>query len=345
MKVDQFDFDLPRELIASRPAVPRDASRLLEICARGLIDRRFSDLVELLAPGDMLVFNDTRVIPARLVGRRGEVRIEVTLHKVIDDSRWDAFVRPARKLKLGDRLAFAEDFEAEVIAKGRGGEVRLRFSIHGDALAAALRRHGAAPLPPYIRRGEGPDSRDARDYQTVYARHDGAVAAPTAGLHFTAECLERFVDNGVGAAYLPPHVGAGTFIPVKVADTEDHPMHGETGCLGAGAADAINAARAAGGRVIAVGTTSLRLLETAAGEDGRVAPFDGEPSLFITPGYRFKAIDALISNFHTPRSTLFMLVCALAGTARMKAAYAHAVAAGYRFYSFGDSCFIPRLAP
>ena len=345
MKVDQFDFDLPRELIASRPAVPRDASRLLEIRAQGLIDRRFSDLVELLAPGDMLVFNDTRVIPARLVGRRGDVRIEATLHKAIDDSRWDAFARPARKLKLGDRLAFAEDFEAEVIAKGRCGEVRLRFSIHGDALAAALRRHGAAPLPPYIPRGEGPDSRDARDYQTVYARHDGAVAAPTAGLHFTAECLERFIDNGVGAAYLTLHVGAGTFIPVKVADTEDHPMHGETGCLGAGAADAINAARAAGGRVIAVGTTSLRLLETAVGEDGRVAPFEGETSLFITPGYRFKAVDALITNFHTPRSTLFMLVCALAGTIRMKAAYAHAADAGYRFYSYGDSCFIPRMAP
>ena len=230
------------------------------------------------------------------------------------------------------------------MAKGEGGEVRLQFSTPDGAMADALRRHGSAPLPPYIPREQGPDARDGRDYQTVYARHDGAVAAPTAGLHFTAESLAELTDQGVGAAFVTLHVGAGTFIPVKVDDTEDHHMHGEAGRLDADTAAAINAARAAGGRVIAVGTTSLRLLETAAGEDGRLRPFAGETRLFITPGYRFKAVDALITNFHTPRSTLFMLVCALAGTARMQAAYAHAVAAGYRFYSYGDSCFIARMA-
>lgn len=344
MKVDLFDFDLPRELIAARPAVPRDSSRLLEIGAEGFRDRRFSDLAQLLTPGDILVFNDTRVIPARLTGRRGEVKVEATLHKAHDEFCWDAYAKPARKLKVGDRLIFGEDFEAEVTAKGEGGEVSLRFSTHGVTMAEALRRHGVAPLPPYIPRQEGPDLCDGRDYQTVYARHDGAVAAPTAGLHFTPEILRQLTMQGIGAAYLTLHVGAGTFIPVKVADTDDHRMHAETGCLDEAAAEAINGARAAGGRVIAVGTTSLRLLETAAGGDGRLRPFRGETSLFITPGYGFKAVDALITNFHTPRSTLFMLVCALAGTGRMKRAYDHAKAAGYRFYSYGDSCFIPRLA-
>ena len=343
MKVDLFDFDLPRELIAARPAAPRGSSRLLEIGAAGFTDRRFGELSGLLEPGDILVFNDTRVIPARLVGKLGGVRIEATLHKAVDEFRWRAFARPARKLKIGDRLAFGEDFAAEVTGKGDGGEVSLRFSTHGDTMAEALSRHGAAPLPPYIVRKLGPDCRDGRDYQTVYARHDGAVAAPTAGLHFTPEFLQQLTQQGIGAAYLTLHVGAGTFIPVKAADTIDHHMHGESGCLHEAVAERINAARAAGGRVIAVGTTSLRLLEAAAGEDGRVGPFAGETRIFITPGYRFKAIDGLITNFHTPRSTLFMLVCALAGTGRMKAAYDHAIAAGYRFYSYGDSCFIPRL--
>ena len=318
---------------------------MLEINASGFNDLGFGDLESLLAPGDMLVFNDTRVIPARLDGWRGAVRIEATLHKQIDEFRWDAFARPARKLKLGDRVDFGEGFEAEVVAKGEGGEVRLAFVTNGETMAEALRRHGSAPLPPYVPRSDGPDRRDGRDYQTVYARHDGAVAAPTAGLHFTDAGLARLAGQGVGAAYLTLHVGAGTFLPVKVADSDDHPMHGETGRLDAAAAEAINGARAAGGRVIAVGTTSLRLLETAAGDDGLLRPFAGETSLFITPGYVFKAVDALITNFHTPRSTLFMLVCAFAGTVRMKAAYAHAIAAGYRFYSYGDSCFIHRLAP
>ncbi|MFP6731024.1 MAG: tRNA preQ1(34) S-adenosylmethionine ribosyltransferase-isomerase QueA [Alphaproteobacteria bacterium] len=344
MKVDQFDFDLPRELIAARPAVPRDSSRLLEIREGGVADRTFSDLPDLLVPGDMLVFNDTRVIPVRLTGRRGEVSVEATLHKAIDEFEWQAFAKPARKLKPGDRLAFAEDFEAEIMAKGEGGEVRLKFSSGSMTMAEALARFGSAPLPPYIPRDHGPDCRDGRDYQTIYARHDGAVAAPTAGLHFTEQSLARLAARGVGAVYGTLHVGAGTFLPVKTDDTDDHRMHSETGHLDAAAADAINGARAAGGRVIAVGTTSLRLLESAADGNGQLRPFDGETSLFITPGYEFKAIDGLISNFHTPRSTLFMLVCALAGTARMKAAYAHAVAVGYRFYSFGDACFIPRLA-
>ena len=343
MKVDLFDFDLPRRLIAARPAVPRDSSRLLEIGGHGFTDRRFSDLSSLLNCGDMLVFNDTRVIPVRLSGRRGDVRVEVTLHRCVDGGCWDAFARPARKLKMGDHVTFGDGFEAEVTGKGEGGEVRLQFSLANDGLTEALRRHGTAPLPPYIPREFGPDCRDGRDYQTIYARHDGAVAAPTAGLHFTDAVLAQLTEQGIGAAYLTLHVGAGTFLPVKADDTIDHSMHGEVGCLDGATALAINAARAAGGRIIAVGTTSLRLLETAADGDGRVAPFDGETSLFITPGYRFKAVDGLITNFHTPRSTLFMLVCALAGTTRMQAAYAHAVTAGYRFYSYGDSCFIPRL--
>jgi len=280
----------------------------------------------------------------RLFGQRGDARVEVTLHKAVDDGCWDAFARPARKLKMGDHVTFGEGFEAEVTGKGEGGEVRLQFSLANDGLAEALRRHGTAPLPPYIPRRAGPDCRDGRDYQTVYARHDGAVAAPTAGLHFTDAVLARLAGRGIGAAYLTLHVGAGTFLPVKADDTDDHPMHGEAGCLDGATALTINAARAAGGRVIAVGTTSLRLLETAADGDGRVAPFDGETSLFITPGYRFKAVDGLITNFHTPRSTLFMLVCALAGTERMQAAYAHAMAAGYRFYSYGDACFILHVA-
>ncbi len=344
MKVDLFDFDLPRGLIAARPAVPRDSSRLLEIGRHGFTDRRFSDLSNLLNPGDMLVFNDTRVMPVRLSGRRGDVRVEATLHKCVDGGCWDAFARPARRLKVGDPVIFGEGFEAEVTGKGEGGEVRLQFSLTNDDLTQALRRHGTAPLPPYIPRKAGPDCRDGRDYQTVYARHDGAVAAPTAGLQFTAAVFALLAERGVVAAYLTLHVGAATFLTVKADDTDDHSMHGEAGCLDGATAHAINQARAAGGRVIAVGTTGLRLLESAADADGRVAPFDGETSLFITPGYGFKAVDGLITNFHTPRSTLFMLVCALAGAERMRRAYDHAKAAGYRFYSYGDSCFIPRLA-
>ncbi|MFQ5958881.1 MAG: tRNA preQ1(34) S-adenosylmethionine ribosyltransferase-isomerase QueA [Alphaproteobacteria bacterium] len=344
MKVDAFDFHLPRELIAARPAVPRDSARLLEVRADGVGDRRFTDLPRLLRPGDLLVFNDTRVIPARLRGKRATAAVEVTLHKRVDDGCWDAFARPARKLRVGDRVDFGERFAAEVAAKGEGGEVRLRFALAGDDLRAALARHGAAPLPPYIPRPHGPDARDARDYQTVYARHDGAVAAPTAGLHFTPELFAALESRGVGSAYVTLHVGAGTFLPVKVADTRDHRLHAEAGRIDAAAAEAVNATRLAGGRIVAVGTTSLRLLESAAGDDGLIAPFAGETALFITPGYRFKAVDLLLTNFHLPRSTLFMLVCAFAGLGRMHAAYAHAMKAGYRFYSYGDGSLLHRAA-
>ena len=340
MKVDAFDFHLPREMIAARPAVPRDAARLLEVRADGFGDWRFGDLPRLLRPGDLLVFNDTRVIPARLRGRRGAAAVEVTLHKRVDHGCWKAFARPARKLRVGDRVDFGDGFAAEVAGRGEGGEVRLRSDLEADGLREALARHGAAPLPPYIPRPEGPDARDARDYQTVYARRDGAVAAPTAGLHFTTELLDALGERGARSAFVTLHVGAGTFLPVKVADTRDHRMHAEAGRIDAAAAEAVNATRAAGGRVVAVGTTSLRLLETAADDDGHVAPFAGETALFIVPGYRFTAVDVLLTNFHLPRSTLFMLVCAFAGLERMRAAYAHAMEAGYRFYSYGDGSLL-----
>ena len=340
MKVDAFDFYLPREMIAARPAVPRDAARLLEVRTDGFGDWRFGDLPRLLRPGDLLVFNDTRVIPARLRGRRGAAAVEVTLHQRVDDGCWEAFARPARKLRVGDRVDFGDGFAAEGVGRGEGGEVRLRFDLEADGLREALADHGAAPLPPYIPRPEGPDARDARDYQTVYARRDGAVAAPTAGLHFTTELLDALGERGARSAFVTLHVGAGTFLPVKVADTRDHRMHAEAGRIDAAAAEAVNATRAAGGRVVAVGTTSLRLLETAADDDGHVAPFAGETALFIVPGYRFTAVDVLLTNFHLPRSTLFMLVCAFAGLERMRAAYAHAMEAGYRFYSYGDGSLL-----
>ncbi len=344
MKVDAFDFELPRELIAARPIVPRDASRLLEVGADGARDRTFRDLPGLLRAGDLMVFNDTRVIPARLAGRRGRVKVEVTLHMALGGGAWDAFARPARKLAPGDRIDFAEDFSAEVAARGEGGEVRLDFGCDDATLSAALARHGAMPLPPYIPRQAGPDDRDAADYQTVYARHDGAVAAPTAGLHFTDALLAALADAGIASAHVTLHVGAGTFLPVRVDDTRDHRMHAERGRIGGSAAEAIARAQAAGGRIVAVGTTSLRLMESAADAAGAVRPFEGETRLFITPGYRFRVVDTLLTNFHLPRSTLFMLVCAFAGLDRMQAAYAHAKAAGYRFYSYGDASLLHRAA-
>lgn len=344
MKVEAFDFQLPQDLIAERPAVPRDASRLLDVGADGCVDRCFSDLPQVLQAGDLLVINDTRVIPARLWGRRGDARVDVTLHKKIDEHCWDAFARPARKLHPGDRVAFGRDFTAEVVGKGEGGEVRLRFDLGGAELREALTRHGAAPLPPYIPRPKGPDARDAEDYQTVYASRDGAVAAPTAGLHFTSKLLAALEDRGIAIAPVTLHVGAGTFLPVKTDDTRDHRMHAEAGQISGDAAETVNRTHAAGGRIVAVGTTVLRLLESAADAAGRVQPFDGETALFIVPGYRFKVVDLLITNFHLPRSTLFMLVCAFAGTEHMRAAYAHAIAAGYRFYSYGDGSILRRAA-
>jgi len=339
MRVDDFDFDLPRHLIAERPACPRDSARLLAVAGDGLEDRRVSDLPGLLRAGDIMVFNDTRVIPARLFGRRGTAGVEVTLHQRLDARSWKAFARPAKKLREGDTVIFAEGFAAEVAAKGAAGEVTLAFDRGGDSLLAALEAHGRMPLPPYIRHGEA-DAADRADYQTVYARAEGAVAAPTAGLHFTPDLLAALDAAGIRRATLTLHVGAGTFLPVKVDDTDDHLMHAENGIVTAEAAAAINSARAAGGRVVAVGTTSARLLESAVGADGILAPFDGATDIFLTPGARFRAVDLLLTNFHLPRSTLFMLVAAFAGLERMRRAYAHAMEAGYRFYSYGDCCLL-----
>jgi S-adenosylmethionine:tRNA ribosyltransferase-isomerase len=348
-RLEDFDFELPRERIAARPVSPRDAARLLEVGAT-LRDHHVRDLPEILRPGDLLVFNDTRVVPARLegiraadpAGGRAEANVEVTLHKAERPGVWRAFARPAKRLRPGDRIAFAADFGAEVEARMEEGEVRLWFDRAGPALREALERFGAMPLPPYIPRPRGPDERDRADYQTVFARVDGAVAAPTAGLHFTPQLLAALAARGIQSAYVTLHVGAGTFLPVKVADIRDHKMHAEEGAVCPEAAAAINAARARGGRIVAVGSTSLRLLETAADADGRVRALEGPTDLFIRPGYRFKAVDLLLTNFHLPRSTLFVLACAFAGTARMKQAYAYAVQAGYRFYSYGDCCLLHR---
>ncbi len=346
MKTDLFDFDLPKELIAQHPVEPRDAARLLVVGAR-LEDRLVRDLPELLAPGDLLVFNDTKVVAARLVGRRGAAKVEVTLHKPADPDRdmpadWRAFARPGKRLRPGDRIDFAKDFAAEVTAKGEAGEVALRMDRAGPALAAALERHGLMPLPPYIRREDAGDPGDRRDYQTVYARHAGAVAAPTAGLHFTPELLAALAARGLESVFVTLHVGAGTFLPVKAEDARDHRMHGEKGILGPEAAETVNAARAAGRRIVAVGSTSLRLLEAAADAEGRLSPFSRDIDLFILPGYRFRVVDRFLTNVHLPRSTLFMLVAAFAGLERMRRAYAHAIAAGYRFYSYGDCCLLDR---
>jgi len=340
--LEAFDFALPPERIAQSPARPRDAARLLHIARDGLADRTMRDLPLLLRPGDLLVLNDTKVIPARLFGRRRGAKIELTLHRQAGPQSWRAFARPAKKLAVADLVEFAADLAAEVTAKGEEGEVTLRFSHSGAALLAALERHGAAPLPPYIKRREGVSSADRADYQTIYARAPGAVAAPTAGLHFTEALFAALRARGVGLAYLTLHVGAGTFLPVKVADVRRHPMQPEYGVISEPTAAEVNEARARGGRIVAVGSTSLRLLESATDESGHIRPFAGETSLFILPGYRFKAAQLMLTNFHLPRSTLFMLVAAFAGLHRMRAAYAHAIAAGYRFYSYGDGCLIER---
>lgn len=346
MRVSDFDFDLPEELIALRPARPRDSARMLVIGPETnvLADKSVSDLPSFLRAGDILVFNDTKVIPARLFGtrRRGEAsaRIEVMLHKRDSADQWRAFLRPAKKLGLGETIAFAGNLSATVEEKGEGGEAGLRFSLSGAALDAAIAAAGEMPLPPYIARKRAADADDLADYQTLHADEPGAVAAPTAGLHFTPALMAAIAARGAGTVRLTLHVGAGTFLPVTAEDTDAHKMHAERGEITAAEADAINAARARGGRIVAVGTTSLRLLESAADEAGRVHPFHGETDIFITPGYRFRAVDVLMTNFHLPRSTLFMLVSALRSTAEMKRAYAHAVAEKYRFYSYGDACLI-----
>lgn len=342
MKVDLFDFDLPTDRIALRPASPRDSARLLTVTSDALGDRVVRDLPTLLNPGDLLVFNDTRVIPAQLEGRRGDARIGATLHKREGPRRWRAFIRNARRVREGDRIDFGDgDNAAAAIASDRGTDGSLALDFLGDEpVELLLDRVGHMPLPPYIAAKRPTDARDADDYQTMFAREKGAVAAPTAALHFTPELMAALDRAGIDHTMLTLHVGAGTFLPVKVDDTADHAMHAEWGRIDAATADRLNAVRAAGGRVISVGTTSLRLIESAARADGIVEPFEGDTSIFITPGYRFKGIDGLITNFHLPKSTLFMLVSALMGLDAMQAAYAHAIANDYRFYSYGDSSLL-----
>ena len=391
MRTDLFDFELPADRIALRPASPRDSARLLVVKPGGrkegepqspftpaqagvqsggdrnsgpwvpasagtsghmLDDRSIRDLPDLLQPGDCLVVNDSRVIAARLKGRRigrgTEPAIEATLHKRIDGSTWRAFILGAKKVQVGDTLRFGDEgracflgqLDAEVLQKDDGGEVTLSFSFHGPVLDQAIAERGEMPLPPYIAARRTPDAQDRADYQTAFATEEGSVAAPTAGLHFTPALLEKLAARGVAVHKVTLHVGAGTFLPVKADDTADHKMHAEFGTLTAETAATLNAARAQGGRIVAVGSTALRTLETAAGDDGQLRAFSGDTAIFITPGYRFKAVDLMLTNFHLPRSTLFMLVAAFSGLEAMQQAYAHAIASGYRFYSYGDACLL-----
>ncbi len=340
MRVDLFDFDLPPERIALRPVRPRDSARMLLVPPSGdFADRIVRDLPGLLGPQDVLVFNDTRVIPAQLEGQRGEARIGATLHKRVDLRRWQAFVRNGKRLREGDSISFPADVSALAEQRLPDGSWILAFAGE-EPVEILLERAGRMPLPPYIAGKRPTDEADRSDYQTMFAREDGAVAAPTAALHFTPDLIEAINAAGIGRETLTLHVGAGTFLPVKADDTADHAMHAEWGRIEADTAERLNAARAAGGRVIAVGTTSLRLLESATGEDGVIRPFAGDTSIFITPGYRFRAIDGLMTNFHLPKSTLFMLVSALMGLERMQAVYAHAIENEYRFYSYGDSSLL-----
>ncbi|MCH9662156.1 MAG: tRNA preQ1(34) S-adenosylmethionine ribosyltransferase-isomerase QueA [Gammaproteobacteria bacterium] len=346
MKVDLFDFELPPDLIALRPVSPRDAARQLIVHPDGhLSDDLVAGFADHLNPGDVLVFNDTRVIPARLTGRRtgrgdSEPVIEVTLHQRTTDATWLAFAKPGRKLNAGDDIRFSGDLVAHVQAKNEGGEIELGFGLSGADLDKAIAARGVMPLPPYIASKRPTDERDADDYQTMFAARDGAVAAPTASLHFTKSLMQRIAERGVAHEFVTLHVGAGTFLPVKADDTTAHKMHSEWGEVDAGVANRLTAARAAGGRIIAIGTTALRLLESAVDKDGRLQGWSGATDIFITPGYRFAAVDGLMTNFHLPRSTLFMLVSAFCGLDTMQAAYAHAIANGYRFYSYGDSSLL-----
>ena len=348
MRVDLFDFDLPDDLIAQRPAAPRDSARLLDVAPDGLQDRRVLDLPGLLRRGDLLVFNDTRVIPARLKGVRGgasgrqDVTVEALLIRDLGGGRWLSFARPTKRLRPGDGLAFAGRLAAKVEAKNEDGSVVLAFDATGPAFLASLEQGGAVPLPPYIRGGVA-DAQDRADYQTLFARYDGSVAAPTAGLHFTPGLMAALAAAGIATAAVTLHVGAGTFQPVRVDDTDAHTMHAEWGEVPQQTARAVEATRASGGRVVSVGTTSLRLLEAVARDhDGAVKAWTGETDIFIVPGFRFRAVDLLLTNFHLPRSTLFMLVAAFAGLERMKQAYAHAISERYRFYSYGDCCLLRR---
>jgi S-adenosylmethionine:tRNA ribosyltransferase-isomerase len=357
MRTDLFDFELPPERIALRPVSPRDAARLLVVRPGGapeLEDKSVRDLPDLLNPGDALVVNDTKVIPARLVGRRigrgTDARIEATLTERIDGSRWRAFAKPGKKLAPGDVIRFGEEgkvcflgqLDATVEGKGEGGEITLSFAFHGAVLDQAIAERGDMPLPPYIAGKRKPDEQDRADYQTMFAHDEGSVAAPTAGLHFTDNLLARIAARGVTVHKVTLHVGPGTFLPVHADDTAGHKMHAEHAVLTAETADALNAVHGHGGRIVAVGSTALRTVESAAAEDGTIKPFAGDTALFITPGYRFKAVDVMMTNFHLPRSTLFMLVSALCGLETMRRAYAHAIASGYRFYSYGDASLLFR---
>ena len=355
MRTDLFDFPLPPERIALRPARPRDAARLLVVRPGGALeDRVVRDLPDLLQAGDQLVVNDTRVIPASLFGRRigrgPETRIEANPVKRLDGSRWQAFVKPAKRLAMGDIVRFGDEgkvcflgqLDATVESKGEGGEVTLAFAFHGPVLDQAIAERGEMPLPPYIASRRPADDEDRTDYQTLFAHHEGSVAAPTAGLHFTDKLVAQLKACGIGLHTVTLHVGAGTFLPVKTEDTADHKMHAEYGVLPEDTAAALNAARRAGGRIVPVGSTSLRLLESAADESGTIRRFAGETAIFVTPGYSFRAVDVMLTNFHLPRSTLFMLVAAFSGLDTMKRAYAHAIEAGYRFYSYGDACLLFR---
>jgi S-adenosylmethionine:tRNA ribosyltransferase-isomerase len=339
MRLSDFDFDLPPERIALRPARPRDSARLLKVESSAISDHQMLELPDMLRPGDVLVFNDTKVIPAQLEGKRGEASIGATLHKREGAREWQAFLRNAKRARVGDTIDFGEGVAASVVEKADDGSALLHF--HGtDAVELLLERAGRMPLPPYIASRRSVDEADREDYQTMFAREEGAVAAPTAALHFTPRLLDALDARGVGRETLTLHVGAGTFLPVKSERIDEHKMHAEWGRIDAETAQRLNAVRRSGGRLISVGTTSLRLLESAADEDGVVQPFEGDTAIFITPGYRFRAIDGLITNFHLPRSTLFMLVSALMGLDVMQAAYAHAISAGYRFYSYGDSSLL-----
>ena len=339
MRVDLFDFDLPPDRIALRPARPRDAARMLLVDGDDLSDRQVLDLPEILRPGDVLVFNDTRVIPAQLEGRRGGASVGATWHTRAGAREWWAFVRNAKRVRDGDVIEFGEGVKASALERDDEGAILLHFHGH-EPVELLLERAGRMPLPPYIAGKRPTDEADRDDYQTMFAREAGAVAAPTAALHFTDRLIAALDERGVGREALTLHVGAGTFLPVKADDTSSHRMHSEWGRIDQATADRLNAARAAGGRIVAVGTTSLRLIESAAADDGQVQPFEGDTAIFITPGYRFKAVDGLMTNFHLPRSTLFMLVSALMGLDVMKSAYAHAIERGYRFYSYGDSSLL-----
>lgn len=343
MKTDIFTFDMPEDLIANYPAEPRDSARLLHILPDGSVaDKTVADLDQLLRPDDVLVFNDTKVIPARLYGMRGAAKIELTLFKQENLSDWTTLIKNARRLKIGDIITFTDNFSATVLAKNESGAVVVRFNKSGADLMAALHRVGTMPLPPYIKRARGGLESDKADYQTIYACHEGAVAAPTAGLHFTPALFERLDQKGIERLFVTLHVGGGTFLPVKVDDTDNHKMHAEFGVLTQSVADKINAAKRAGRRIVTVGTTSLRLLESATDESGVVHAFEGETRIFITPGYRFRATDAMFTNFHLSGSTLFMLVCAFAGIDVMKSVYRYAIANHYRFFSYGDACLIEK---